>query len=64
MIWLSHRRAKRAKAKALDWVVEAATEVNESATRSQKPYYDLVHTYAMESLNAALSALRNPEVER
>jgi hypothetical protein len=47
--------------KATEWVVQAAREVDQGATPSEKPYYDLVHAYAMESLHAALAEF-NPEV--
>ena len=38
-------------------------EVDQGATRSPKPYYDLVHAYAIESLHAALAEFSNSEVQ-
>lgn len=57
------REQVRALVGATEWVVRAAREVDQSAAHSEKPYWDLVHSYAMESLHAALAEYSNPEVQ-
>ena len=57
---LVEREAKaKADLAASQWVVRAAKAVDGEARPSAKPYYDLVHAYAMESLHAALAELDN-----
>lgn len=54
--------ALREQVRAVEWVVRTAQDVDRAAVHSEKPYYDLVHAYAIESLHAALAEFSNPEV--